>query len=85
MDNNENNEQNETSQLALSLQLDLLSTFLGLVSEALEIWALIEAIEEENTMEKEEAEAQKTLEHQLENMQNQIDQLTEEVRRLKDD
>lgn len=76
MDNN--NEKTETSQLDFSLRLNFMSSFLGLISEALEIWSLIETIEKEK-----ETKAKNELEHQLEEMQNQINELTNEINQLK--
>lgn len=72
-------EQNETYSLEFSLQLELIASFLGAISDALGILALLEVIEESKIAKEQEVQEQKELDERLKNMQDQIDQLTDEL------
>lgn len=83
--NRKNNEQNEESAIAFSLQLQLTANVIGLIGHVLSLWALLEIIEEERVIEEEveDVQAQNGLDGQLEEMQAQIDRLTKELAYLK--
>lgn len=87
MDSNDgNNRQNEEeeSPISFSLQLQLIAAFLGLIADAINIWSVLEAIDEEGKIiEDEGTETSSDVDVQLEEMQAQIDQLTREVARLR--
>lgn len=82
--NEEQKERNEEDMISFSLRLELMAAIVGVVAEALDVWANLEAIEEEKieaAEEKRQAEAE--LNDRLEQMQAEIDELTEELAQLK--
>ncbi len=79
----QNSGQEEESQIEFSLQLELAASILGIIADALSVWALLEAIEETKADAKEDAKERNSLDGQLQRMQTQIDQLTEELAVLK--
>lgn len=75
--------QNEESPLEFSLQLQLIASLLGIITDALGIWSILEAIDEANIAEEKEIQNQNGLDDKLQKMQAQIDQLTEELANVK--
>lgn len=82
-ENDKETGQNEGSPLAFSLQLELIASLLGIIADALSVWAILEAIDEETIAEEQETQNQNELDDQLQKMQAQIDQLTEELANIK--
>ena len=82
-ENDKNAGQNEEAPLAFSLQLELIASLLGIIADALSVWAILEAIDEANIAEEQEIQNQNGLDDKLQKMQEQIDQLTEELANAK--
>src|SRR5699024_6655242 len=80
-----NSGENEEFSLPFSLRLELFSSFLELIAIALDIWAIVEGIEEENIAEEKEKAEKDKLNEELEQMQLKIDLLTDELNELKRD
>ncbi|MBP1971339.1 hypothetical protein J2Z83_003478 [Virgibacillus natechei] len=82
-ENDKNADQNEESPLPFSLELELIASLLGIIADAISVWAVLEAIEEANIAEEQEIQNQNGLDVKLQEMQAQIDQLTEELANIK--
>lgn len=76
-------EQDEQSSIEFSLQLELIASIIGLISQALGILAILEAIDESKIAFKEDKKNQNKCDEQFKTLQLQIDQLTEELIELK--
>lgn len=83
--NNENStsEQEEPSSIEFSLQLELIASIIGIISQALGILAILEAIEESKKAFEIEKQDQKEYNEQFKSLQLQINQLTAELTELK--
>lgn len=81
--NEEQKERNEEDMISFSLRLELMAAIVGVVAEALDVWANLEAIEEEKIEAEEKRQAEAELNDRLEQMQAEIDELTEELAQIK--
>jgi len=76
-------EQEEQSSIEFSLQLELIASIIGIISQALSILAILEAIEESKIAVEKDKQDQKEFDEQFKSLQLQIDRLTAELTELK--
>ena len=76
-------EQEEQSSIQFSLQLELIASTIGMISQVLSILAILEAIEESKAAFETDKQDQEKCADQFNNLQLQIDQLTAELTELK--
>lgn len=83
MFNSTNKEENDQSDIPSSLRLALTVSIIAIIEEVLGLLSVIDAIEEFKMEEESERKAQEELNGRFQEMQQQIDELTKEVNRLK--
>ncbi|TKC17089.1 hypothetical protein [Robertmurraya kyonggiensis] len=83
MFNSTNKEENDQSDIPSSLRLALSVSIIAIIEEVLGLLSVIDAIEEFKMEEESERTAQEELNGRFQEMQQQIDELTKEVNRLK--
>lgn len=83
MFNSPNSEQNDQSDIPSSLRLALTVSFIAIIEEFLALLSVLDSIEEYKTELENEQKAQEELDRKFQEMQQQIDDLTKEVNRLK--
>lgn len=81
--NDSSSEQDEQSSIEFGLQLQLIASIIGIISQSLSILAILDAIEESKVALKKEKQYQSKFDEQLRSLQLQIDQLTTELAALK--
>lgn len=79
--NREENEEEIT--ISESLKLQLLATTLGIIANAISMWAILEAMEDVKTAQKSQRKEKENFNEQLANMQSQIHYLLRELEALK--
>lgn len=75
--------QDEQSSIEFSLQLELIASIIGIISQAISILAILEAIEESKVAFEDEKQNQNKFDEQFKILQLQIDQLTAEIAEIK--
>lgn len=83
MINPTNKDENEQPEIPSSLRLALTVSIVAIIEEVLGLLSVIDAIEEFQEEEESEKRAQEELNGRFQEMQQQIDELTKEVSRLK--
>ncbi|RTR36320.1 hypothetical protein EKG37_01830 [Robertmurraya yapensis] len=83
MFNSTNKEENDQSDLPSSLRLALTVSFVAIIEEFLALLSVLDSIEEYKMEVENEKKVQEELDGKFKEMQQQIDELTKEVNRLK--
>lgn len=76
-------EQEEQPSIEFSLQLELIASIIGIISQILSILAILEAIEESKVAFEKDKQDQNEFEERLKSLQLQINRLTAELAELK--
>ncbi|WP_163100488.1 hypothetical protein [Peribacillus alkalitolerans] len=83
MNNTPNSEQNDQPTLPSSIRLDLIAALIATIEDFFVILSILESIDEFIIAEEEEKKAQKELDEKFQKIQLQIDELSNELSKMK--